>query len=136
MGWRSVGSYYSPAASATNAAYFAKAQIQLARLLEDANRQREAEAVLRDLRSAPNVDRIYQAIALAKRYSILDSLGDAETMIGVRQQFQSLHSDLEANNPTVLRQLETIVSKRELLQLGVGDRKISPEILPSGVGGS
>ncbi len=136
VGWRSVGLYFPPADSATNAAYYAKAQLQLAGLLADANSLDEANRILNELLRAPNVDRIYQAIALVRRYAILESLGENQAMAAVRQQFRSLYSDLEANNPTVLKQLERVVSKRELLQLGVGDRRISPENLPSAVGGS
>lgn len=122
MGWQSVGQYYPAEDSATNAAYFAKAQLQLARLLADSAQLEQADAILRNLRSDSNVDRIYQAISLARRYSILQSLQRGQAMALTRQQFQTLYSELEATNPAVLAELNRVVSKRELLQLGVGDR--------------
>ena len=119
MGWTSVGQYFPPSNSSINAAYFAKAQLQLSRLLQETGRPREADAILRDLRADSNVDRIYQAIALARRYAILRSMGQDQEMAMVRQQFQSLYSDLEASNPAILFELGRVVSKREMLDLGV-----------------
>jgi len=122
MGWRSVGRYFSPSESATNAAYYAKAQLQLARLLSEKDRLDEADSILVDLGRHPNIDRIYQAIALSRRYTILGTLGREPTMATVRQQFHSLYSDLGASNPKVLAQLKRMISKRELLLLGIGDQ--------------
>ena len=119
MGWRAIGEYFPPNESATNAAYYAKAQLQLAELLSASGQWQKADTILRKLRADPNVDRIYQAIALIRRYVVLQELGNSESMATVRNQFQTLYSDLKTNNPSVLVQLNQIVSKRELLQLGI-----------------
>ncbi len=122
IGWQSVGQYFPPSQSSTNAGYFAKSQLQLSRLFQENGQLSEADAILRDLRADPNVDRIYQAIALARRYAILQAMGQDQAMAAVKQQFQSLFSDLEASNPAVLFELGRVVSKREMLELGVGDQ--------------
>ncbi len=122
MGWRSVGQHFPPAESATNAAYYAKAQLQLSRLLAESDRLDEADRILKRLQGDPGVDRIYQAIALSQRFTILNQLGRESEIASVRQQFQSLYSELEATNPNLLRQLEQVVTTRELLLLGVGNR--------------
>lgn len=121
MGWLAVGQYFPAADSAMNAAYYAKAQLQLARLFEESGDLERADEIVRNLRGNPNVDRIYQAIALVRRYAILQELNRGEAMVAVREQFRTLYSELRQTNPAVLAQLAEVVSKRELLQLGVGD---------------
>jgi serine/threonine-protein kinase len=121
IGWRSVGKHFPPSASAINAAYFAKSQLQLASLLAAAGRVEDADMILKALYGDPNVDRIYQAVALVRRYLIQQTLNRSASMESVRREFQSLYSDLQANNPAVTEQLRKILSRRELLQMGIGD---------------
>lgn len=120
-GWESVGKHFPPTAGPSNAAYYAKAQLQLARKFFQEGRLEEAEGILRRLRRDPEVDRIYHAIALARRYEVLKALGRQQQVAEVRSQFQALYTDLRATSPAVVAQLQRILSQRELLQLGVAE---------------
>lgn len=117
--WRSVGEYYPPSENATNAGYYAKSMIQLARWMVDNDQYREAERALDELLRTPDIDRVYQAIALARKYVVLGQLNAKDRQAVVKREFQSLYQDFQANSPNAARLLERSLSENERSQLGV-----------------
>jgi len=119
--WRSVGEYFPPEANSTNAAYHAKALIQLAQLMTEKQQFREADRTLEQLLRSPNVDRSYQAVALARQYFVLEQMGDKSRQAEAKREFQSMYQDFKTNNPTGVQILDRVLSDSELLQLGIDD---------------
>lgn len=122
-GWNAVGEYFQPAENSTNAGYYAKSQLQLASLLQelDEGRLRDADKVLDDLLHHPNVDRVYQVLALAKRYFVLEELGKPKQASESKQELQHLYAELIKNNPGAERLIERVLTNEESVQLGIGD---------------
>ncbi len=118
-GWRAVGEYFS-AKSTTNAAYHAKAMLQLALLLTGENRWQDADQVLNELLTDPTVDRLYQAVALARRCQVLERLGGGKQLTDARQRLKSFYLELQRSNPQVSEIFNDIVPQEERLRLGIG----------------
>ena len=120
-GWRAVAEYFPPTENATNNDYHAKSSLQLAALLEAQGRLQEADRTLDSLLSDSSVDLVYQALALARRCSVTEQLGQTQQNGEAKRQLKSLYDELKTNNPGALRLLERTLSDNERLQLGIGD---------------
>ncbi len=119
--WKSVGQYFPPHENTINAAYHAKATLQLAGMLAAEERLADADAALAGLLVDPTVDRVYQALALARRCIVLEQMGQTETLANTRRELQSLYAELKTNSPNARRLLDRVLSESERLQLGIGD---------------
>ncbi len=113
LAWRSVSEYFPPQASAKNAAYAIKADIQQARLLARTNRTDEAIKLLQGIADNTNMDRVYQVIALAELIE-LDN-GDPKQTEQLRTRLRQTHRTLMENRPETNRILQSVL-KPEVLQ--------------------
>ena len=107
--------------NATNAGYNAKSKIQLASLMASKGRLVDAEKLLDEVHRDPSVDRVYQAIALARRCVVLEQLGQIEPLAAGKRDLQSLYGELKTNNPNAQRLLDRVLSDQERLMLGVSE---------------
>ncbi len=119
-GWRAVVDNFTDENS-TNAAYHAKAMLQLSLMLSGERRWDEADRVLEDLLNDPGVDRLYQAVALARRCPILEQLGGGKPLSDAREQLKRLYLELQESNAKVADVFDDIVPEQERLQLGIGN---------------
>ena len=120
-GWRSVGEYFPSSQNATNAGYHAKSMLQLSSMLAANGHWQEADRTLDSLLRDPSLDLVYQALALARRCTVLEQLGQAEKVAESKRELQSLYAELKANSPGSRRLLDRILSENERLQLGMSD---------------
>jgi predicted Ser/Thr protein kinase len=120
-GWSSVGDYFPSADNATNAGYHVKASLQMANMLIDQGRWRDADKTLDSLLQDPTVDRVYQVLALARRCFVAEQLGRGQTVADAKRQVQSLYEELKTSNPGALRLVNRVLSENERLQLGIGE---------------
>ena len=107
--------------NATNAAYHAKATLQLARLFIGDGRLSEANVLLANLLQEANVDQVYQVLALAQRCQVLDKLNRAEEFAESRREFQTMYSELQDNNPTAQRLIDQTLPSEMRPTLGIDD---------------
>lgn len=119
--WRSVGDFFPPEENATNAGYHAKAMIQLANLMYENRQFKEADRTLVQLLRSPNVDRVYQAVALARQYFVLQELDRRDRQAEVKREFQSLYEDFKANNLNARALIDRILSDEEESVLGIDE---------------
>lgn len=107
--------------NATNAAYHAKATLQLARLFIGDGRLSEANVLLANLLQEANVDQVYQVLALAQRCQVLDKLNRTEEFAESRREFQTMYSELQDNNPTAQRLIDQTLPSEMRPTLGIDD---------------
>lgn len=119
--WRSVMEFFPMEDNATNAAYHAKATLQLSRLFIGDGRLGEAKILLDSLLQEANIDQVYQALALAQLCQLLDKLDRAEAFAESRREFQTMYSELQINNPTAERLIDQTLSSEMRLTLGIDD---------------
>jgi serine/threonine-protein kinase len=120
-GWRAVSTHFPPNANATNAGYHAKATLQLANLLASQGQLKQADRELETLLRDPSVDQVYQAIALARRCSVLETLGQASAVAEARRELQSIYAELKTSNPGAKQLVDRVLTRNERLQLGLID---------------
>jgi serine/threonine-protein kinase len=121
-GWNSVGQYFPPSENATNAGYHAKSRLQMASLLVAAGRFADAEDTLENLLQDPSVDRLYQALALARLCFLHEQLGHIEKLAECKRELQALYAELKTSSPEALRLLNRTLSPAEWLQLGIEEQ--------------
>ena len=119
--WRSVMEFFPMEENATNAAYHAKATLQLSRLFISDGRLREANVLLDSLLQEANIDQVYQALALAQLCQLLDQLDRVEEFAESRREFQTMYSELKVNNPTAERLIDQTLPSEMRLTLGIDD---------------
>lgn len=119
--WRSVMEFFPMEDNATNAAYHAKATLQLARLFIGDGRLSEANVLLANLLQEANVDQVYQVLALAQRCQVLDKLNRTEEFAESRREFQTMYSELQDNNPTAQRLIDQTLPSETRPTLGIDD---------------
>ncbi len=119
--WRSVMEFFPMEDNATNAAYHAKATLQLSRLFSGDGRLSEAKGLLDSLLKEPNIDQVYQVLALAQLCELLDKLGRTEEFAESRREFQTMYSELQVNNPTAERLIDQTLPSKMRLTLGIDD---------------
>ena len=119
--WRSVMEFFPMEDNATNAAYHAKATLQLSRLFIGDGRLDEANVLLDSLLQEANIDQVYQALALAQLCQLLDKLDRAEAFAQSRREFQTMYSELQVNNPTAERLIDQTLNSEMRLTLGIDD---------------
>ena len=107
--------------AATNAAYHAKATLQLSRLFIGDGRLGQAKALLDSLLQEANIDQVYQALALAQLCQVLDKLGRAEEFAESRREFQTMYGELQINNPAAERLIDQTLNTEMRLTLGIDD---------------
>lgn len=88
--WRSVMEFFPMESNATNAAYHAKATLQLARLFAGDGRLSEARSLLDSLLQEASIDQVYQALALAQLCQVLEKLDRGEDFAKSRREFQTM----------------------------------------------
>ena len=120
-GWRAVGLYFPPSENATNAGYHAKATLQLASLLVSRGQLEQADRELVSLLRDPAVDPVYQAIALARRCSVLETLGKSTDVAEARRELQSVYAELKTANPGARQLVDRVLTRDQRLQLGLID---------------
>lgn len=95
-GWLKVIEEFPPEANKVNAAYAAKARIQLARLYRTRGDYKKSQQVLDSLLNDAELQNLYRAIALAEKYQLQEDAGDpagaANTMSELRATYQSLQA--------------------------------------------
>ncbi len=121
-GWRAVSEYFPSNENATNAEYYAKSSLQLARCLKNTKgvneaELKEADRVLERLLSNPQVDRLYLALALTQRCAIQEALGGGAALSQSLSRLKALYVELKANNPTDGEIFEELVPERERTKL-------------------
>ncbi len=116
-----VSKYFPAAANATNAGYHAKATLQLASLLVAQGQLERADRELETLLRDPSVDPVYQAIALARRCSVLETSGQTAKLAEARLELQSVYAELKASNPGARQLVDRVLTRSERLQLGLID---------------
>ncbi len=119
--WRSVMEFFPMEDNATNAAYHAKATLQLSRLFIGDGRLDEANVLLDSLLQEANIDQVYQALALAQLCQLLNKLDRAEAFAQSRREFQTMYSELQVNNPTAERLIDQTLNSEMRLTLGIDD---------------
>lgn len=119
--WRSVMEFFPMSENATNAAYHAKASLQLSRLFIRDGRFAEARTLLDSLLQEPSVDQVYQALALAQLCQVLDKLKLADQFARTRREFQTMYSELGTNNPEAERLIDQTLEANMRLSLGIDD---------------
>lgn len=119
-GWLAVGTHFPPEENSTNAGFHAKAMLQLARSLADREQPARADEVLLSLLADSTVDRVYQVLALVQRCGLLNSRGEINELSRVRQQLESLVSDLTSSNPSALDLVERVVPESERIHWSSG----------------
>lgn len=119
--WRSVMEFFPMEDNATNAAYHAKATLQLSRLFIGDGRLGQAKALLDSLLQEANIDQVYQALALAQLCQVLDKLGRAEEFAESRREFQTMYGELQINNPAAERLIDQTLNTEMRLTLGIDD---------------
>jgi len=115
--WQAVGEYFPPQGDAKtkNAAYSAKAELQTARLLIRLDRTAEAKQMLEKFTQSPNVDRLYQVVALAM---LVDLKGiDVKQSQGYWTKLRQTYSALIAARPDAARVLYPILSQETRIKL-------------------
>ncbi len=118
-GWKSVIEFF-PEPTSTNAAYHAKATLQLAAYQASGGQLRAADLTLRALLDDPKVDRLYLAIALARRCDVLKQLGDTKRLGEARERLAPLYQDLQNENPQAAEIFDRVIPAEERLELGTG----------------
>ncbi|TWU24147.1 Serine/threonine-protein kinase PknB [Novipirellula galeiformis] len=118
-GWRAVPENFPPDASSTNASYYAKSMLQLARFMSSEQQLGQAESLLERLSADPRIDRLYRTLALAQRCSVLEQMGDSKGLGEIRTQLQAAYRELEANNREAVIQFDRLVPEKERLRLGL-----------------
>jgi len=119
--WRSVMEFFPIDANATNAAYHAKATLQLSRLFIRDGRLVEAKTLLESLLREASVDQVYQALALAHLCQLLEKLERVEQFAKTRREFQTMYSELRVNNPKAERLIDQTLTAEMRLTLGIDD---------------
>jgi len=119
--WRSVMEFFPINDNATNAAYHAKASLQLSRLFIGDGRLREAKVLLDSLLQEASVDQVYQALALAQLCQLLEKLNRAEEFADARREFQTMYGELRVNNPKAVRLIDQTLPAEMRLTLGIDD---------------
>ncbi len=119
--WRSVMEFFPMEDNATNAAYHAKAALQLSRLFIGDGRLGEAKVLLDSLLQEANIDQVYQALALAQLCQVLEKLDRAEEFAESRREFQTMYSELQINNPSAERLIDQTLNSEIRLTLGIDD---------------
>lgn len=119
-GWMSVIEYF-PDTTATNRAYHAKARLQLAQVFVDRGKFREADQQLTQLLSDSGVDRLYKAVALARRCQLLEQLGDVDRLADARQQLKAMYRGLKNDNAQIADVFDDVIREEERLKLGIGN---------------
>ncbi len=119
--WRSVMEFFPMEDNATNAAYHAKATLQLSRLFFADGRLGQAKILLDSLLQEANIDQVYQALALAQLCQVLDKLDRAEEFAQSRREFQTRYGELQINNPTAQRLIDQTLNSEMRLTLGIDD---------------
>jgi len=117
--WRSVMEFFPMEDNATNAAYHAKATLQLSRLFISDGRLGEAKVLLDALLQEANIDQVYQALALAQLCQLLDKLDRAEEFAEARREFQTMYGELQINNPVAERLIDQTLNSETRLTLGI-----------------
>ena len=120
-GWLAVSEYFPPQETTTNAGYYAKSRLQLASLLVSQGQLERADSELEGLIRDPIVDPVYQAIALARRCSVLEELGQTSKLNDSRKELQSIYAELQASNPVARELVDRVLTRSERLQLGLMD---------------
>lgn len=120
-GWRAVSDYFPPQDNTTNAGYHAKSILQLANLMISRGDLQQADRELEKLLSDLTVDPVYQAIALARRCGILETLGQPAKVADARRELQSIYMELKTNNPGARQLVDRVLTRSERLQLGLTD---------------
>jgi serine/threonine-protein kinase len=121
VGWRAISLYFPPEQNTTNAGYHAKAGLQLASLLVAQGQLLEADQELEQLSRDSRIDPVYQAIALARRCSVLEALGKNAEVSDVRRELQSVYAELKESNPGARQLVDRVLTRNERLQLGLID---------------
>ena len=119
--WRSVMEFFPMDDNATNAAYHAKAILQLSRLFIRDERFLEAQTLLESLLHEASVDQVYQALALAQLCQLLEKLERVEPFAKARREFQTMYSELRTNNPEAERLIDQTLPAEMRLTLGIDD---------------
>ena len=119
--WRSVMEFFPMDDNATNAAYHAKATLQLSRLFSSDGRLSEAKALLDSLLQEANIDQVYQVLALAQLCQLLNKLDRADEFVESRREFQTMYNELQVNNPTAERLIDQTLPSEMRLTLGIDD---------------
>jgi eukaryotic-like serine/threonine-protein kinase len=119
--WRSVMEFFPVNENATNAAYHAKASLQLSRLFIGDGRLNDAKLLLESLLQEARVDQVYQALALAQLCQLLGKLERAEEFANARREFQTMYSELGTNNPEAERLIDQTLPAEMRLTLGIDD---------------
>ncbi|MEM1070577.1 MAG: serine/threonine-protein kinase [Planctomycetota bacterium] len=117
--WRSISNYFPPEENAINAGYHAKSMLQLANLMVRDGRYPDAERILDQLLRSADVDRVYQAAALARQYFVLDELERRGRQAEVKREFLSLYDDLKSNNLSATEIIDQLLTEEEQSALGV-----------------
>lgn len=120
-GWRSVAEYFPASDNAINRDYLAKSTLQLASMFEAQQQWHEADQTLQDLLDDLRVDRVYQTLAMARRYSLLENLGRDEQAADAKRELQTMYNELRTNNPEAKQLVDRILTPSERLLLGIGD---------------
>jgi eukaryotic-like serine/threonine-protein kinase len=99
-GWRAIAKFFPAAASAVNADYAAKSELQLARLLGTTGRTSEAQAILHEMQSNEKTERLYRVLASA--YELMIVLGSDQTTdsMDLVQRLQADVKQLKQNSPS------------------------------------
>ncbi len=122
VGWNSVGEYFPPEENETNRSYNAKSKLQLATMLVAVGRLEDADQALESLLQDPSVDRLYRALALARRCFLCEEMGRVEQLAESKRQLQTLYVEMGTNSPAALHTLNRILSEEQLLQLGIEEQ--------------
>ncbi|MCG8648454.1 MAG: serine/threonine protein kinase, partial [Pirellulales bacterium] len=117
-GWRAVATFF-PKDNSLNAAYHAKAMIQLALMFAGEEKWQAADDVLHGVLQDSELDRLYRAVALARRCQVLENLGGGQRLSDTRQQLKSLYLELQRSNPQLGEIFDGIVPEAERFQLGI-----------------
>ncbi|WP_145170169.1 serine/threonine-protein kinase [Rubripirellula lacrimiformis] len=112
-GWESIGELFPPQDSSTHADYFAKSQIQLARLLVSQEMPLKAENVLKALLKDPQVNPAYRVLALVERCRLLEQQGADTDLDAAKQQLQAMVADVKTSSPTSLRLIQRVLPEAE-----------------------
>ncbi len=120
-GWLAVINYFPKQENATNAAYHAKAMLQLASMFAAEAQWKDADRVLAALQDDPTADRLHVAIALARRCFVLDQLDSGRLATETRRKLTSLYQDLKKDNPRAAQMFDRIIPEDERLRLSAGE---------------
>lgn len=117
-GWQAVLDYF-PDENSTSKSYRAKATLQLSRLYASEQRLRDADRALNSILRDASVDRLYQAIALARRCEILEQVDFGERLGDTLKRLKSLYLELQQDNPEAVEVFDDVIGEEQLLNLGL-----------------